>query len=335
MCVSTVQGRIAMSRFVVVLWLSVLCIFAVGTKSVLLADEKTDADTGNDSEKTYELRYQFTPGEFVRYAVSDESVVTTRTNQVKETVKNQSEVWRHYRVVSVDEQGTAVLELMIDRVRLEAQFEDADPTIFDSADKNLQPVKFQSLLSSIGKPTHRIRVNCQGKLLSIQNLRGAPVSAPAGTDPSEETDQSINFLVIFPEEPISIGTLWKQTLMVEVPVTNTLKEKVRLLRNYTLKSVENDIAHVEITTVLATTIRDPAVKTRLMQQTPTGSFQFDLKSQQLLSRELKVNDQVVGAFGPNTLVETKSLRVEKRIDEKQPVSKTKSCSPETSVSSSF
>jgi light-regulated signal transduction histidine kinase (bacteriophytochrome) len=262
------------------------------------------ADAAEPTADKYLLRYQFTPGEFVRYEVVDQASVTTRKNDAKETVRNQSQVWRHYRVVSVNEAGQATLELMIDRVRMIAQFEDAPPTVFDSADPNLQPKKFSSVLQSVNRPMSRIVVDAQGDLLSAHSLLQGK---------TDQTDPAINFLVVFPEQAQSLGATWKQTLEVEVPVTDTLKEKVKLIRNYTLKSVEDDIATIHLATILASQIRDPAVRTRLMQQTPSGTIQFDMKTQQLIFRETKVDDQIIGAFGTGTLVETKSRRTEKLI----------------------
>ncbi len=305
-----------MNRFMMAILLGSVCCFSFCRSAAATEPAETEptetVETAETAEQKYDLRYLFTPGEFVRYEVSDESAVTTRTNQVKETVRNQSQIWRHYRVVSVDSEGSATLELMIDRVRLVAQFDDADPTIFDSADKNLQPVKFQSVLATIGKPTNRMQVNQLGELLSLQNLQGNQTAA-TGND-SKAVDQALNFLVVFPEHPVAIGETWKQSLEIEVPITNKLKEKVKLLRNYTLESVDDGIAQIQLTTVLATNIRDAAVKTRLMQQTPSGMVRFNMETRQLIYRELKVDDQVVGAFGPGTMVESQSLREEKLIN---------------------
>lgn len=257
-----------------------------------------------EASPSYLLRYHYEPGEFVRYEVSDHSSVTTRKGQVQETVRNQSDFWRHYRVVSVDSNGEAVLELMIDRVRLMVQFDDAPPTLFDSADPNQQPDKFKSILSSVGHPMNRMRVDARGEMLSIQNLQGG--AAPT-------MDPALNFLLIFPEEPVTIGETWKQTIEVEVPVTARLKEKMKLLRTYRLESVENQIAKISVSTALAKPVRDPAVQTRLLQQTPSGTIEFDLESRQLVSRLLKVQETVVGAFGAETMVEARGTRSEKRV----------------------
>ncbi len=262
-------------------------------------------EQADDSPPRYELRYRFQTGEFVRYEVSDSYTMTTRKGRFQETLYNRSDVSRHYRVVSVDDQGEAVLELMIDRVRLTAQFDDAPPTIFDSSDPAQQPRKFESIRASVGKPMSRMRVDAQGEMLGMQNLQGG--SAP-GLDPAQ------NFLLVFPEKAVAVGESWKQTVEIEVPVTARLKEKMNILRTYTLEKVAEDVATISLVTVLTKAVRDPAIKTRLLQQTPSGTIQFDMKRQQLISRELRVNESVIGAFGAETLVEARGVRTERKIE---------------------
>ncbi len=299
------QGRFAMLRKFTAYtqsW-SVLCLMLVSYSSLgtVVVAEEQEKKQSDDNAPKYQLNYQFKAGEFVHYQVSDTSSFTTQKDAVKETAKNQTTAWRQYRVVSVDESGEAVLELMIDRVQMQTQFDEHPPIVFDSADPKLQPERFRYILKTVGRPMSRIRVNQQGELLKVQTFFGKQ---------PEQTDPNLSFLVVFPKEPIAINETWKQNLEVEVPVTKTLKEKVKLLRLYTLKSVENDQATIALTTILISKIRDPAIKVRLMQQTPTGTILFDMKRHLLISRKLNTDDQVIGAFGAGTLVKAMSIRSE-------------------------
>jgi len=291
---------------IALLFLMSLAVIGVFNSARSFADEpqpKTEQATAEKPE--YLLRYSFETGDVVHFQVTDKTVTTTRKNQLKETVFNQSDVWRHFWVAGT-EGDAATLELVIDRVRLTAQFDGNPPTIFDSSDKSKQPDQFRSILETVGKPLNRMRVNTRGEMLSLQNMQGGPTA--------DESDPAVNFLVIFPEEAVQIGDSWKQSLEVEVPVTNRLKQNVKLLRTYTLKNVENDVAEIGMSTIVASPVRDPAIRTRLMLQTPSGTIRFDLKNKQIAERETKVDDVIVGAFGPGTLVEAKSSRTEKQVE---------------------
>ncbi len=286
--------RFALNRAFFSLIVALFCF----SEAIAEQEDKPEAQSG---EQKYELHYQFKVGEFVHYRVSDSSSYTTQKESISETAKNQSTAWRQYRVVSVDQSGEAVLELMIDRVRLQTQFDDHPPVVFDSSDPKLQPENFKQILQTVGKPMSRIRVDRYGKLLEVHNYFGKQ---------PKQADPTLNFLVVFPQKPLAINETWKQNLEVEVPVTKTLKEKVKLLRIYKLESVENDLATITLSTVLVSKIRDPAIKVRLMQQTPSGTIQFDIKRHLLVSRKLQTDDQIIGAFGTGTLVKARSIREE-------------------------
>ncbi|WP_013630340.1 DUF6263 family protein [Rubinisphaera brasiliensis] len=268
--------------------------------------EAAGENATDENKETYLLRYAFETGNVVHFKVTDKNKTTSRKDRIRETVSNQSDVWRHFWVVNSEETGEATLELVIDRVRLTAQFDENPPTVFDSADKTKQPDRFASILKSVGKPLNRMRVNTRGELISLQNLQGGPTA--------DQSDPAVNFLVVFPEEPLAIGDTWKQSLSVEVPVTNRLKQDIKLLRTYKLKSVKDGVAEIGMTTIVASPVRDPAVRTRLMLQTPSGTIRFDMKTKQIVHRETGVDEVIVGAFGAGTLVEAKSTRIEEQID---------------------
>ncbi|MCA8989506.1 MAG: hypothetical protein KDA78_17790, partial [Planctomycetaceae bacterium] len=133
-------------------------LFFLGT---LCQAEEQAAEETKAEEKAYELAYRFESGNFVKYHVLDQSQFTTRKNEVAETVRNESQQWRHYRVIDVNDEGVATLELMIDRARLTAQFDNSPPTVFDSQDPSQQPAKMSSIMNSIGRPLCRMQVNRQ------------------------------------------------------------------------------------------------------------------------------------------------------------------------------
>ncbi len=276
-----------------------LILFLIGYSEIAVGEENSRPEA--ETAEKYQLNYQFKVGDFVHYRVRDSSSYTTQKDSISETAKNQSTAWRQYRVVSVDQSGEAVLELMIERVRLQAQFDDSPPIVFDSTDPELQPESFKQILQTVGKPMSRIRVDRYGNLLEVHNYFGKQ---------PKQADPALNFLVVFPQKPIAINETWKQDLEVEVPVSKTLREKVKLRRIYQLKSVEKDLATISLSTILVTPIRDPAVKVRLMQMTPSGTIQFDMKRHLLISRKVKIDDQIVGAFGAGTLVKAVSVREE-------------------------
>src|SRR5665213_3590985 len=72
-------------------------------------------------DTTFQLAYQFKVGHFFHYEVVDQAELTTQmaNNQAKAVQKTES--LRAFRVISVDESGGAILEPVIECVRMSSQ----------------------------------------------------------------------------------------------------------------------------------------------------------------------------------------------------------------------
>lgn len=258
-------------------------------------------------ETSYLLRYKFQPDQSVHYDVRDVSELTTRHNAFVETAKNNSEVRRHFRVVSVNAQGVATLELSLDRVKMTAQFGNHPEVKYDSTAKDVPPKQFREVHRAIGTVQARGEFSRTGQLLKV-----IPVG-PGAKEIADLSSNTQNPLVVFPEEPVKLQGAWKETLTVDVAVDRTLKRPVKLLRTYKLEKVEDGIAEISLQTVVITPVNDPALEAQLIQRTPGGVVRFDLEKGMLLSRKLTVEDSVIGAFGAQSSVAARSEHLEKLV----------------------
>lgn len=272
--------------------------------SVIVADDDAPADAkgGPKNSKKYELRYKFEANQFVHYEVKHKVMLHTVHAEASEVVRNESTYHRHYRVISVNKNGTAILELVVDRAQMMVQWDENDPIRWDSESEDLPPKKFRDVAKSIGVPQLRIQAESTGKLGKVVRLDTASQQskdkAPADGDPSQ------NFLVVFPKEPIGVGETWKDaTFEVRVSITTTpgqparLTRPVKLLRKYKLESVEGDLVTISVRTSVLSPIKQPGVRVQLMQRTPSGTIVFDMKTGTIVSRELKIDKTEIGPFG--------------------------------------
>ena len=273
----------------------------------------TGQDEGQDREE-YLLRYKFHPNQFVHYTVEHVSTLTSHYPAGKEVVFNETQTQKHFRVVAVDEGGNATLELMIDRVKMTARFNDSEKVVFDSQDTTKRPRQFQHVMNSIGKPTAQFKFAPDGKLLKIVSSI-APQQDPSAQGTAQQKkaaiDASRNFLVVFPEEPIQVGDEWKDRIQVCVNVTNKLTKLVTLQRRYRFDSVKASLATISLRTSVLTPIKNPMIRVQLIQREPKGTIVFDIEQGRMVSRELKIDRVVVGAAGPKSSIRAVSLRREK------------------------
>lgn len=246
------------------------------------------------SEPRQPLTYHFRQGEFTHYEVVNKSAMTMQYQQLVETVKNESTAWKQFRVISVDEQGSAILEPLVQRVKMSATFNDSPPIVCDSEKPDEASHQFKDVLNTVNKPVAHVHVAANGELLKVTLLDGAPESLAASTS---ATGPQLNFLVAFPTEPLGVGAIWKDRFEVPVTVEANLKQNVTLQRTFELTKLENQVATINLKTSVITPLSNPQIELQLMHRTPAGVIEFDLAKGCILSQRTVTSKTIVGAFG--------------------------------------
>lgn len=259
------------------------CVFLIG-----------EVDVRADEPPPVSLRYQFRAGEVVRYTVSvrDEYVFQAGEEQVKPFSQQTST--KSYRVISVNDDGSAVLEVtLVEDVQIEVEENDVRST-YDSREPTEQiPKAFLPLANIVGKPTLQLTLSPTGDVSNVKPLLNA------AQEPEEANRTALEVLPRLPADPIAVGGSWKEdfTISINLPKSQ-LKKIVKLQRRYYLKSVEDGQATIEMRTMVLSPIRDPDEELELVRRTPNVTFVIDLERGFLISRLLTLENNVIG-FGGN------------------------------------
>ena len=269
----------------------------------------SDEAVPDGEAEEFSLRYQFSPNQFLRYKVTHNSEITTQFNAATDQTTNETVTRKHLRVTSVAEDGTAVVEPVLDQVQMTAKFSGKPEVRFDSNwDENKIPANFKDTKKIVGKPLARVRVNSRGEFLSVKRLESTTKGGAAQETP--DNDPSRNFLIVFPEKPVKIGDSWTDKFKSHVSINKEVQREVELLRTYRLTAVENDIAVISMVTSVVAPIRVPAIRVQLIQREPSGEVRFDLQRGMIVSRTLSVDKTVLDCFGPQSSMRAKSDRKE-------------------------
>lgn len=255
----------------------------------------------------YTLRYHFKTGQAVGYQIKSMDRSTIQRDEITETSQNLNACLNHMDVIEVRDDGTAVLEIQIDRALMETKFDEHPAIVFDSTDETKQPSQFWEIKQSIGKPTSRAVVTTSGELISIQNLRPDPRDPKRPPGPPKK-DAGQNFLVKLPEDPVSVGSRWQEDYEIMVAAAGGPAIPVKMRRTFTLEAVEGQLARISMKTVPLTPINNPQMEARMIQQTPSCQIEFDIAAGRINKRNWKVEKVVVGGFGPNTSYKVVWLR---------------------------
>lgn len=255
------------------------------------------------------LKYKWEANQIFYFDSTSLMSISTSKETTSETAMNESRSFKHYRVVSIDSQGNATLELIIDRVKMYARFGENDPLTFDSDSKSPPPPQLRGIRDSIGVPTARVQVSMFGALKEVIRLGDAP--APKGGVP--DNDPSNNFLTVLPEKPIEVGGSWSEKIDVRVSVTKELTQNVTILRKFELDAIEGNLARISMDSTVLTPVNDPMIKGQLIQRTPSAKIVFDIDKGEIVSRETKLDKTEMGVLGPKSSMRAVGEFVERMV----------------------
>lgn len=285
---------------------------------------------GDDSGATHRLVYRFRPGQELRYESDLRSSMEVRKGEAIQIVENRSVTTKRVRVVSVEEDGSALLEPVIERVRMMVQFDDAPPARFDSDSSDTPPRQFQEVRKKVGRRTARLRIAPHGELLEV--TRFDDDGKPAETKPDQPESESEppadaadrpdfqaddNILALLPRQPVAIGHVWKERFDVKVRVDRTIERTATLQRQFELKKVEGHLATIGVKIAIITPIADPAILAQLIQRTPSGTIEFDIERGEIVGRTMRQDQTIYGAIGPTSTLRAASKLVERRLESEE------------------
>ena len=261
------------------------------------------------------LAYKFQPGQFVHYTVTSRVQYNSQVedkalvNAVQTFTSVQSnDTWTHFRVVTVDEQGLALIEPVIDRTRMTAKLHNKEPVKFDSANPEDTQPEFRSIREAVGRSVARFQVSPTGKLVKAVVID--PTAPQDMREAAEKLDTRFPYLSPLPAAPVSVGDKWREEYDITI-INNGLKEPIRMRRVFELAAVADGIATIKFRTIVMRPLNEPELEKQIIQQTPTGSIEFHLERGLVLSYTSNINSTVINAFGQQSLLNVTGTSTEK------------------------
>jgi hypothetical protein len=252
-------------------------------------------------EPTYNLRYQFQPGQAVYFTVRNESSRMFQSGETTVVTKDGHDSLKHYRVLSVTPEGNAELELVIDRTRMYAEQGDT-LHFYDSTTDDSPPEAFAQVDSTVGRPWLTATVNNRGETIGFKSPDGSIVKRPDGTLLQDSPDLMSRVLPLLPEKEVAVGGVWKEVFVIDLPDPDTFRRPIRMQRTYRLTKVDGDVATIALSTQVITANKSPKQEAAVAPRVYSGTITLDMRRGLLLSRDLHVNQNVIGYDGPQTLM---------------------------------
>ena len=282
-------------------------------KPAVTLTSATAQPTTTPSTAKFVLAYKFQPGQFVHYSSTSRVHYTTQLGDQYKTPagitqsladrtfhsRQVNETVTHFRVVTVDEQGLALIEPVIDRTRMTAKLHDKDEVVFDSTTDPVPPPQFQAVREAIGRTVARFQVAPHGKL--VKAIVVDPTAPQSLRDAAHKLETRFPFLSPLPTTPVSVGDKWREEYSTMV-LNEGLKQPLPMRRIYELSAVANGIAVIKFKTLVLTPLNDPEVEKQIIQQRPTGTIEFDVERGLVRSYKSSIDQTTYNAFGAQSLL---------------------------------
>lgn len=254
---------------------------AVGENELERAIEKATV-------KKYDLRYHFQKGEDIRWKVVHLVTVETRIQGSTQTAKTRSLSTKHWKIVSVKDNGNATLAHMVDDVNMWQQVSGRKEIEYDSTKDKTPPAAYAKAAESVGIVLATITISPSGKVLDRVDPKKHPGFGGG----------QITFPL--PSKSIAEGEKWSHRYEIPVRLGNGRSKRIQARQLYQLESVIRGIATISMKTQILTPIDDPKIKVQLVQRLSEGTAKFDLEQGRIISQKFNFDETVLAFNGANS-----------------------------------
>jgi hypothetical protein len=236
--------------------------------------------------ETHKLRYQFHPGETLRWDVEHRTRVRTAVSGTTETVETFSKSLKVWRVKDVKPDGETTFEHSVEWLQMRQKYADRDEVSYDSRSGKKPPPCFAGMDKAVGMPLAVVTMDAKGKILKRQRRDVAAMPQNDGS-----------MTIPLPDEAVPVGFVWSQPQDIEVPLEGGGIKKIKAIQQFTLEDVKTGVATIRMSTNILTPVTDPAIESKLVQRESNGRVRFDIDAGRILGQEIDIDKHVVGFRG--------------------------------------
>jgi hypothetical protein len=247
------------------------------------------------------LAYKFTPGEEVRSRVAQFSTVDTKIKGQVSVAKSHSISTKVWKIIAVDAQGNITLENSVADVDMWQSVTGKPEIKYNSLTDKNPPLGYQYVADSIGKPLATLTITPSGKLMDRRS------------DLPQLNSGLGDLAVPLPEVPVKAGDTWETPEDIRLKIDDVnLSIKVRQF--YRLVLVQTGVATISVETQVLTPVRDPKILSQLVQRMQKGTIKFDIDAGRLLSRQMDLDQSILGFNGAESHMNYLSRTTEEPVE---------------------
>ena len=253
------------------------------------------------STATYQLQYNFEPGETILYDVVHQATIDTKIAGNRQVTKSRSSSAKAWKVLSVED-GNIRFEHMIQAVDMYQQVDGRDEITYNSEKDKEPPVEYEHVAKSIGKTLATVTMNRNGQVIARESSTRSP-------------DLGFGGLVVpLPKGEVKLGHTWAVPTKLKLRERDGRVKDVKTQMRYRLEKVKTGVATISVKTEVLTPITDASLKSQLVQQISNGEIKFDMDAGRVMSKQLDWTENVIGFNGAESNMKYLARFTEKLTD---------------------
>jgi hypothetical protein len=225
-------------------------------------------------------QFKWQKGQDLTYRVLHDTAVAEIVQGTTTVSESKLAIVKRWRILDVDAQGTATMELSIVAMRNEQKRPGGEVLLFDSADLDKSTPELRGMAKFLGTTIASLRVDPQGRVVEVK----------AG--PKGKYDAEPPFLVIFPKTDAVIGQSWERPFTITLEPPLGAGEKHAAEQKVACSRIEAGKATLAVTTTIKQMPESPQEQAPLLQKLLQGQAVFDLATGRLESVQMTVDRTV-------------------------------------------
>ncbi len=242
-------------------------------------------------KQSFLMRYQFEPGEEIRWNVEHTATTNAQISGKHETTSSRTQSRKLWTITDVDSKGNFTFDHSVEWMSLWQQIGDDEPTAFDSLSSEPAPEAFHAAVQMIGKPLAVVTITPSGKVVD----RNTKV---------EQLDFGIGDICTpMPEKAVGIGYRWYVPTTYTATDDNGRRLQLKARLHYQLTKVVDGKAYISFRTEILTPIENDKIKSQLLQKLNDGFLVFDIDRGRMVKKEIEWNEKVQEYAGPDSFLQ--------------------------------
>jgi hypothetical protein len=279
-------------------------LFAAGPLVAADAPASAGQTATSDGTQSYQLRYQFSPGEVFRCKVTHLTTVETKIRGVTEIAKTRSVSTKAWKILSVDQAGNTTFTYTVEDASMWQQLTGRPEIRYDSTKDQNPPDEYRHVAETVGLPMGTITIDPRGEILRRENAR-------------PQFNPGIGELTVpLPAQPVKIGERWSTEGELPIRLTEGQIKRIKTRHVYELKKVRTGVATIAARTEVLTPVDDPAVQSQLVQRVKRGEVRFDVDAGRVLQQQMDIDETVIGFSGADSMMKYLARLTEEMVEQR-------------------